>query len=541
MLTNVVSSQSLIVNKHIEFFNSPYKIPDRYIVKYKDEAVNSEKALFPSKSLVDISYEFTIDMAINSQSGIIDIYNHIIFGSVLYSPNGKKIHELLWDERVESISAVTLLEFHGTQFNPEWALDRLDQTDLPLNFLYEYANDGSNVDLYVVDSGIDNNHSEFNGRDIPEYDAYINVYLEPPVCTFGTCPLNINPYFTSSNSTDENGHGTQVAGIVGGTKYGVAKNVNLHSIKVSRDDGPPNSASIVKGLEWLEYKMISNGNNNPPTIVNISIGGSNLPIEIEQVMSRLFFSHEVTLVASAGNGASTICSEPADYSIVISVGGSNMDDNNYYNTNFGNCVDIFAPGESITSSTLFGGVALLNGTSYSAPHVAGAAALYLHEYPNASPDQVKTALIDSASNIDIADAGSPDKLLNVANLLPDMYEDDDSLSQISIFESGIQNRNFVDDNADFVRSSDIVGAVTRYMVLNFTNLEENVDICVNTYRRSSGDFVERICGINNSNSENVVSIVTCEGRFCYLVDFEIQNQLSAGYQTGYTLNYKLDL
>lgn len=279
----------------------------------------------------------------------------------------------------------------GSQVPLNWGLDRIDQNNLPLNHSYSYTNDGTGVNAYIVDTGLNSNHQEFSGR--------------------------VNPGFSSIQddlgTTDCRGHGTHVAGIVGGSTYGVAKNIKITPIKIFDCNGTSSISGIVAGIDWI----IQNG--RLPGVINMSIGIS-VSHTIDQAVNSAYDAGYV-VVASAGNFAGRACDQsPARASKVITVGSSDVTDVKSYYSNYGVCVDVFAPGSSILSSWFSDNTAskYLNGTSMSSPHVAGVAALILQSYPNAKPQEINYAILNaSTKNVMVGDLGtdSPNRLLRITN------------------------------------------------------------------------------------------------------------------------------
>jgi subtilisin family serine protease len=276
-----------------------------------------------------------------------------------------------------------------------WGLDRVDQRDLPLGGSYNYNQDGINVHAYIPDTGILSNHQDFTGRIGNGFSA-----------------------INDANGTEDcNGHGTHVAGIVGGTTYGIAKKVTLHPIRVLNCAGSGSFAGVVAGIDWIAGNMIK------PAVVNMSLGGAgNAPILEDAIKNTI--AKGAFFVVSAGNSQrDDSCKySPAklgEATSVLTVGATDKDDNLASYTNVGKCVNIFAPGTAILSAYKgsTSDAKSLSGTSMAAPHVAGAAALYLAGNPTATPAQVRQALLDSATSGKVKglDNVSPNKLLYITN------------------------------------------------------------------------------------------------------------------------------
>lgn len=264
-----------------------------------------------------------------------------------------------------------------------WGLDRIDQRNLPLNSSYSSSATGSGIHAYIMDSGIRSTHSEFTGRVGTGID-YVN-----------------------EGSEDCLGHGTHVAGTVGGTTYGVAPDVILHNVKFITCSNSATLSDTVAGVDWIAANHIQ------PAVANFS-----WHYESSSVSNAVvgLVNSGVSVVAAAGNNNANACNQiPASVSTAITVGATESDDDRSSFSNYGSCLDIFAPGTAITSSTNTSNTSSgnKNGTSMAAPHVAGVAALYLEDNPSASPAQVHAAIVNNASlnKVNNPGTGSPNKLL----------------------------------------------------------------------------------------------------------------------------------
>ncbi|PPK70463.1 S8 family serine peptidase [Actinokineospora auranticolor] len=279
-----------------------------------------------------------------------------------------------------------------TQSNPTWGLDRIDQTSLPLDSKYTYANTASNVTAYIVDTGIYKQHTEFEGRAKDGYDFIDN----------------------DGDASDCQGHGTHVAGTVGSKTYGVAKKVDLVAVRVLNCQGTGQYSQIIAGIDWVAK------NAAKPAVANLSLGGG-ADTSVDNAVQKAIAAG-VTFVLAAGNNAGDACqTSPARTPEAITVAASDSGDRRSVWTagsqesNYGSCVDIFGPGSNITSTKNGGGTTAMNGTSMATPHVTGGAALYLSANPSATPRQVRDALVNNATSGKVTDLkGSPNKLLNVS-------------------------------------------------------------------------------------------------------------------------------
>jgi subtilisin family serine protease len=282
------------------------------------------------------------------------------------------------------------IELSGTQTGAPWNLDRLDQRILPLDSTYSYTETGLGVTAYVIDSGIRLTHQDFAGRIGP------GAYWD-----FGD----------GTGISDCNGHGTHVAGTVGGTTWGVAKQVTITPVKVFPCSGPTSMSIVLEGMNWV----IGDHASGTPAVVNLSVGGAASTI-IDDAANRLI-ADGITVVTAAGNDAAPTCSfSPARVPAAITVAASDINDGDAWFTNHGSCNDIFAPGVGIRSAshTDDTGSLLKDGTSMAAPHVTGDAALILQRTPQATPAQVWQTMSDRATRGAISECcGDPDLLLAV--------------------------------------------------------------------------------------------------------------------------------
>jgi subtilisin family serine protease len=288
------------------------------------------------------------------------------------------------DPAVEFVQQNQTVSISADQPNPpSWGLDRIDQRDLPLNQNYSFATGASNVTAYIIDTGIDFDHPDFGTRATSGFDA-----------------------IDGGAADDCHGHGTHVAGTVGGTSHGVAKEVRLVGVRVLSCSGGGTTAQVVAGIDWVT------NNATEPAVANMSLGGG-VDAAIDAATSRSIASG-VTYAIASGNSNANACSfSPARVPEAITVNSSNRSDSRSSFSNWGTCTDIFAPGEGITSTWLNGGTNTISGTSMATPHVAGAAALYLSANPSASPQAVRDALVAGATPNKIPNPGtsSPNLLL----------------------------------------------------------------------------------------------------------------------------------
>lgn len=263
---------------------------------------------------------------------------------------------------------------------PSWGLDRVDQRELPLDEDYSYRTTAADVHAYVIDTGINLTHSEFGGRAVSGYDFVDN----------------------DSDATDCYGHGTHVAGTIGGETYGVAKEVSLTAVRVLDCTGSGTTDQVVAGIDWVTE------NAEAPAVANMSLGGPVSDVVDEAVERSI--AAGVTYGIAGGNsyGASACDASPARVPDAITVGATTDTDARSAFSNTGTCLDLFAPGTAITSAWIGGDTATntISGTSMAAPHVVGTAALYLADHPSATPEEVRDALVDTGTKDEITDAGT---------------------------------------------------------------------------------------------------------------------------------------
>ena len=296
-------------------------------------------------------------------------------------------YALSQDDRVSLVEQDGYTYIEGTQGSATWGLDRIDQRALPLDTNYSYNTDASNVHAYIIDSGVRESHVEFGGRATRDYDAVGD----------------------GQNGNDCNGHGTHVAGTVGSATYGVAKNVRIHAVRVLPCTGSGLVSDLVEGIDWVRANHIK------PAVANISISASGGSTAIDTAIQSAV-NAGVTMVVAAGNNNLDACNySPARAANAITVGATYNADQRATYSNWGSCVDIWAPGSIITSVSNANDLdaRVMSGTSMASPHVTGVAALYLASNPGASPATVTQNVVGSATSgvVTGLDAASPNKLL----------------------------------------------------------------------------------------------------------------------------------
>ena len=362
-------------------------IKDKYIVVFNTPSVlnlENQQSIANFATLQGASLNNKYDVKIQNNFGS-------VLNAVLIDASEKQIKQLLSDPSVAYIEQdqmmyATPIEAQGDQSNATWGLDRIDQRSGSLDGNYHYDFDGTGVTAYVVDTGVLNTHNEFGGRSSSGYDFVDN----------------------DSNSTDCNGHGTHVAGTIAGSSYGVAKNVNIVGVRVLGCNGSGTNSGVIQGINWVK------NNASGPSVANMSLGGGASQATDDAVNSAV--AAGITFVVAAGNDNSNACNySPARAANAITVGSTANGDSRSSFSNYGNCLDIYAPGSNITSAWYNSNSSTntISGTSMAAPHVAGVAALYLDENNSLSTSQVESLLNSRASSNKVTDAksGSPNKML----------------------------------------------------------------------------------------------------------------------------------
>ncbi|MEU4241373.1 S8 family peptidase [Actinoplanes sp. NPDC026619] len=275
-----------------------------------------------------------------------------------------------------------------TTYNgPVWGLDRIDQRPVKLSKTYTPGDDGSSVHAYVIDTGIRITHNEFSGR-----------------ATYGFNFVNYN-----ATASDCNGHGTHVAGTIGGKSYGVAKQVKLVAVKVLDCEGAGELSDVINGINWVTAHA------QKPAVANLSLGGDKSP-SLNAALQKLINSGVTVVVAAGNENVNAATESPSNLAAAITVGATNNKDQRASFSNFGSMVDLFAPGVGIKSAYASGdySTAVADGTSMASPHVAGAAALVLDATPGYTPVQVRNYLVAHATTGKVSGLkGSPNRLLFV--------------------------------------------------------------------------------------------------------------------------------
>lgn len=347
-------------------------VHDSYIVVLKDKQPSFAERMNRVK-----------EIASAHNGKVKSVFDDNVLNGVALQMSEKDALELARRADVDYVEQDSVITAFDTQLNPpSWGLDRIDQANLPLNQLYSSNYTGAGVTAYVIDTGILTSHVDFAGRASFGFDAF------------------------GGNGIDCNGHGTHVAGTIGGELYGVAKDVNLVAVRVLDCTGSGSTSGVINGVSWVTSYATK------PAVANMSLGGSKSTALNTAVANSI--NAGITYAVAAGNSNANACnSSPASVSTALTVGATQSDDNRAYYSNYGSCLDLFAPGSAITSTWMDGFTKTISGTSMATPHVAGVIALYLQTNPNATIADVNSTLINKTVTGKVKNAGfkSPNRLL----------------------------------------------------------------------------------------------------------------------------------
>jgi subtilisin family serine protease len=304
--------------------------------------------------------------AVAAVAGISPRYEYSIINGFAASLNPGQLTALRQMGEVEYVEEDQVVQADATQSSATWGIDRIDQRALPLSGTYNYTATAGSVRAYIIDTGLQAGHSQFGGRASNVYDAF------------------------GGNGEDCNGHGTHVGGTVGGSTYGVAKAVMVRGVKVLDCAGSGSNSGVIAGMDWVRTNHIK------PAIANMSLGGG-YSSTTNTAANNLANAGVFLAVAAGNNGADACNYSPASAAAATTTGSTTSGDGRSSFSNYGSCVDIYAPGSNITSAWINSGTNTISGTSMASPHVAGVGALYKATYGDAASSTIDSWVKNNAT------------------------------------------------------------------------------------------------------------------------------------------------
>ncbi len=354
----------------------------------------------PGTQSADASLAAVTEQATTVGGTVGHVYESALVGFSVEGISADAAAALADDPSVAYVEQDQVFTVSAEQTNATWGLDRVDQRNNSLDNTYRYDHTGAGVDVYVIDTGVLTTHNDFTGRVVDHRN-----------------------FTGDGRNSDCHGHGTHVAGTIGSETWGVAKDVNIYGIKVLGCNGSGSTSGIVAGLDWIA------ANHSGPSVANMSLGGG-ASRSLDAATQRLIDAGVFTAVAAGNSDADACNASPARTPEAVTVGSTTRTDARSGFSNFGTCVDIFAPGSGITSTWISNdnSTAVLSGTSMASPHVAGVAALYLESDTDATPAEVEAAMEGAATTGAVGNpgTGSPNLLLySLVAAAPDPDPDPD--------------------------------------------------------------------------------------------------------------------
>ena len=373
-----VSGAALAESGKLVGFSATKRIPGQFIVVLKKDDIairsNQSAAVQDFASFAQSQYNVTVTQQFSTA-----------LPAMVVSGSDAQMRELATLPEVDYIEADQVVSLTANQSNATWGIDRVDSRS-GRDGNYEYEASGDGVHAYVVDTGVRSSHREFSGRIGEGFSSVTD----------------------GRGAEDCNGHGTHVAGTMAGSKYGIAKDATIHAVRVLDCQGSGSNSGVIGGVEWVAK------NAQLPAVANMSLGGG-VSAALDQAVGAAIRAGVVFVVAAGNSNADACQTSPARAPAAITVGSTDRNDRRSNFSNYGRCLDIFAPGSDIQSSwsNSDSDSKTISGTSMAAPHVAGAVALLLEENSNASTGRIESLLLANATDSAIASVGrgSPNKFL----------------------------------------------------------------------------------------------------------------------------------